>query len=341
MSETAQPPEAGRTRLLGGDPVGLFGLGCMGMSEFYGAHDDARSTEVLHAAIDAGVTLLDTADMYGGGHNERLVGAVLRTRNAFVATKFGIRRDGERRWNDSSPGYLRTACDASLRRLGVDTIDLYYAHRLDGTTPVEDTVGALAELVQAGKVRHIGLSEVDAATLRRAHAVHPIAAVQSELSLWTRDVVTDGVLAAARELGTALVAYSPLGRGFLTGALRDRASLAEDDFRFTNPRFTETNLAANLPLLSAVDQVVERHGASHAQIALAWVLAQGEDVIPIPGTRRLDHLRENLAAAAITLTDAEVAALDAAFAPDKVHGQRYPSATLPVTGPARTEEARA
>ncbi|WP_121012028.1 aldo/keto reductase [Saccharothrix australiensis] len=305
----------------------------MGMSEFYGSRDDARSIAVLHAALDAGVTVLDTADMYGDGHNEELIGQVLRHRrgDAFVATKFGIRREADRRWSDSSPEYARAACDASLRRLGVDAINLYYAHRLDGRTPVEDTVGALADLVRAGKVRHIGLSEVSAATLRRAHAEHPVAAVQSEFSLWTRDVVTDGVLAAARELGVALVAYSPLGRGFLTGALRDREGLAPDDFRRVNPRFTEENLAANLPLLAAVHAVAGRCGATPAQVALAWVLAQGRDVLPIPGTKRLAYLRENLAAAEIALSAADVAALDAAFSPDKVHGDRYPAATMPDT----------
>ncbi|WP_372452304.1 aldo/keto reductase [Saccharothrix obliqua] len=339
MTETKTPPET-RTALpvrrLAGRTVGAFGLGCMGMSEFYGSRDDARSVEVLHAALDAGVTMLDTADMYGDGHNEELVGRVLRDRRdeAFVATKFGIRRGGGRRWHDSSPGYARAACDASLRRLGVDTIDLYYVHRLDPTTPVEDTVGALAELVRAGKVRHIGLSEVSTTTLRRAHAVHPIAAVQSELSLWTRDVVTDGVLAAARDLGVTLVAYSPLGRGFLTGALRDRDGLAEDDFRRANPRFTGENLSANLSLLTPVTEVARRHGATPAQVALAWVLAQGEDVLPIPGTKRLDYLRENLAAAALSLSAADVAALDSAFAPDRVHGDRYPAATMPDTSDA-------
>ncbi len=344
VTETNTHPETGLpVRELGNRPVGAFGLGCMGMSEFYGSRDDTRSIEVLHAALDAGVTVLDTADMYGDGHNEELVGRVVRDRrdDAFVATKFGIRRDGSRRWYDSSPEYARAACDASLRRLGVDTIDLYYVHRLDAATPVEDTAGALAELVRAGKVRHVGLSEVSAATLRRAHAVHPIAAVQSELSLWTRDVVVDGVLDAARESGAALVAYSPLGRGFLTGALRDRDGLAEDDFRRVNPRFTDANLAANLPLLTAVVEVAERHGATPAQVALAWVLAQGRHVIPIPGTKRLEYLRENLAAAAISLSAADVAALDSAFAPDRVHGDRYPAATMPNTSASDTTGSRA
>lgn len=316
-----------------GDPVGALGLGCMGMSEFYGRPDDAQSTRVIHAALDAGVTLLDTADMYGEGHNEELVGRALRThRNrAFVATKFGIRRDGDRRWSDASPDYARSACEASLRRLGVETIDLYYVHRLDAHTPIEDTIGALAELVTAGKVRYLGLSEVSAEMLRRAGAVHPITAVQSEFSLWTRDVVTDGVLAAARELGTTLVAYSPLGRGFLTGALRKLDHLAEDDFRLTNPRFAEGNLEVNLAMLDELTAVADRHGATLGQIALAWILAQGEDVIPIPGTKRIEYLTQNIAAAAVSLSTEQITALDAAFTPENVKGERYPAATLPDT----------
>lgn len=337
----AMTPTSALDRRVLGDPVGAIGLGCMGMSEFYGETDDAQSTKVIHAALDAGVTLLDTADMYGEGHNEELVGRALRTHRdrAFLATKFAIRRDGDRRWNDTSPEYARSACDASLRRLGVDTIDLYYVHRLDGHTPIEDTVGALAELVAAGKIRHIGLSEVGADTLRRAHAVHPITAVQSEFSLWTRNVVTDGVLAAARESGTALVAYSPLGRGFLTGALRELGQLRAQDFRLTNPRFADGNLRANLALLDAVNAVATRHAATLAQVALAWVLAQGQDVIPIPGTKRLSYLRQNIAAARVELTADELAALDLAFSPDKVHGLRYSAATLPDTS-SREEISR-
>ncbi|WP_137723142.1 aldo/keto reductase [Prescottella subtropica] len=320
-----------------GDRVGPLGLGCMGMSEFYGPADDTRSVRVVRAALDNGVHVLDTADMYGDGHNEELVGRALRGRRdqAFVATKFGIRRDGARRWHDAGPDYTRRACDASLRRLGVDTIDLYYLHRLDEHTPIEDTVGAMADLVRAGKVRYLGVSEVSAPILRRAHAVHPITALQSEFSLWTRDVVTDGVLATARELGTTLVAYSPLGRGMLTGEIAALDALTDDDIRRVMPRFVDGNLDTNLPLLASVRAVAAAHCATAGQIALAWVLAQGEDVIPIPGTKRLDYLAQNLAAASIALPAEHLAVLDAAFRPDAVRGARYPAATLPDTRPTR------
>lgn len=328
-------------RRLLGDRVGALGLGCMGMSEFYGRADDTQSIRVIHSALDCGVSVLDTADMYGDGHNEELVGRALRARRkeAFVATKFGIRRDGERRWNDASPSYARSACDASLRRLGVDTIDLYYLHRLDEHTPIEDTIGAMADLVQAGKVRYIGLSEVSAQILRRAHAVHPITALQSEFSLWTHDVVTDGVLAAARELGASLVAYSPLGRGMLTGEIAALDDLAGDDVRRIMPRFADGNLDTNVVLLDSLREVAEQHDASPGQIALAWVLAQGEDVIPIPGTKRLDYLAQNIDAAAISLSAEQLVALDAAFRPDNVQGARYPAATLPDTRSTRGDTA--
>ena len=321
-------------RLLG-DPVGAIGLGCMGMSEFYGHTDDAQSTKVIHAALDAGVSLLDTADMYGDGHNEELIGRALGPHRdrAFVATKFGIRREGRSRWNDASGDYARAACDASLRRLGIETIDLYYLHRLDGRTPIEETIGAMAELVQAGKVRHIGLSEVNVQILRRANAVHPITALQSELSLWSRDVITDGVLDAARELGTTVVAYSPLGRGLLTGEIAALDKLDDDDIRRIMPRFAHGNLEANLALLDAVSAVAERHGATRGQIALAWVLAQGADVIPIPGTKREEYLAQNIAADAVKLSLAQLEALDSAFLADNVKGARYPAATLPDTRP--------
>jgi aryl-alcohol dehydrogenase-like predicted oxidoreductase len=316
-----------------GDPVGALGLGCMGMSEFYGHRDDVRSIRTIHAALEGGVNLLDTADMYGAGHNEELLGRALRghREQAFVASKFAIRRENGQRWNDSSPGYARTACEASLRRLGVETIDLYYVHRLDGSTPIEDTMAGLVDLVDAGKIRYIGLSEVDADVLRRAHEVHPITAVQSEYSLWTRDVVTDGVLAAARELGTALVAYSPLGRGFLTGTVRDVETLDEQDFRRANPRFTGDNFDANLQLLEELTAIAAKRDVTRGQVALAWVLAQGGDVIPIPGTKRIEYLRQNLAAGAITLDADELARLDETFAPNNVWGQRYPTAGLPIT----------
>ncbi|MFD6672950.1 aldo/keto reductase [Rhodococcus zopfii] len=333
--DTQEQHRLGR-RLLG-DRVGALGLGCMGMSEFYGRADDTQSLRVIHSALDGGVSVLDTADMYGDGHNEELVGRALRGRRdqAFVATKFGIRRDGERRWHDAGPAYARSACEASLRRLGVDTIDLYYLHRLDEHTPIEDTIGAMAGLVQAGKVRYIGLSEVSAQILRRAHAVHPITALQSEFSLWTRDVVTDGVLDAARELGTGLVAYSPLGRGMLTGEIAALGNLAEDDIRRGMPRFADGNLDTNLALLDSLRAVADQHEATPGQIALAWVLAQGENVIPIPGTKRLDYLAQNIAAAAISLSAEQLEALDTAFRPDNVHGARYPAATLPDTRSTR------
>ncbi|MFJ1751574.1 aldo/keto reductase [Kitasatospora sp. NPDC088134] len=317
-----------------GPAVGALGLGCMGLSGLhYGAADDAESRRLIHAALDAGVTMLDTADMYGWGHNEELVGSVLRERrqDAFLATKFGIRLINGQRVHDSSPAHLRHACEESLRRLGVDSIDLYYAHRLDTTTPVEETVAAMAELVTAGKVRRIGLSEVSAEQLRRAHAVHPVAALQSEYSLWTRNLVEDGVLAAARELGVTTVAYSPLGRGFLTGTVRGLDQLGEGDFRRGNPRFADGGLEANLPLLTAVRAVAAEQGATTAQVALAWVLAQGEDVLPIPGTRRTAYLAQNVEAAALTLTPAQLALLDEALRPELVTGERYPAEILPVT----------
>ncbi|MEV6113655.1 aldo/keto reductase [Streptomyces sp. NPDC052109] len=318
----------------GGPLVGAIGLGCMGMSgEYYGPADDERSIRVINAALDAGATLIDTADMYGRGHNEELVGRAVRGRRdeVVLATKFGIRLADGKRWNDNTPAYARQAVEASLRRLGVDTIDLYYVHRFDGETPVEDTIGTLAEFVREGKVRHIGLSEVSAAHLRRAHAVHPIAAVQSEFSLWTRNIVDDGVLGACRELGIALVPYSPLGRGFLTGTLRSVDSLPEGDFRRGNPRFADGSLEANLPLLDTVSAVAEAHGATPGQIALAWVLAQGDDIVPIPGTKRMEYLAQNLGAAAVELKQDELDALDRAFRAENVVGERYPAAIMPVT----------
>jgi len=300
----------------------------MGMSEFYGPHDDAESLATLERALDLGVTLFDTADMYGSGHNEELLGRFLKDRRdrAVVATKFGIvRAPGEyRRTIRNDPEYVRRACDASLGRLGIETIDLYYAHRVDPAAAIEDTVGAMAELVTAGKVRHLGLSEVSAATLRRAHAVHPIAAVQSEYSLWTRDPER-GVLAACRDLGVAFVAYSPLGRGFLTGAVTTPDTLAADDFRRVSPRFQDENLRANLALADTVRRLARRKGCSPAQIALAWLLTRGDDVIPIPGTRRRRHLEDNLGALAVDLDAADLTDIEAAFPPDAAHGDRYPA----------------
>jgi aryl-alcohol dehydrogenase-like predicted oxidoreductase len=306
--------------------VSALGLGCMGMSEFYGATDQAQSLRTLEAAYDAGVTLFDTAESYGNGDNERLLGRFLagRRNDVRIATKFGIVREAGRyeRRIDNSPAYIRQAVEGSLSRLGTDTIDLYYVHRIDPGAALEDTIGTLAGLVDAGKVRAIGLCEVTPATLRRAAAVHPIAAVQSEYSLWTRDP-EDGLLAACAELGTAFCAYSPLGRGFLTGKFDTATPLAPNDFRSFNPRFTGDNLRANLKIADTVRRLAADKGCTPAQLALAWLLAQGDHVIPIPGTKREAYLRENLGAVDVVLTPAEVAAIGAALPPGIAAGQRY------------------
>jgi aryl-alcohol dehydrogenase-like predicted oxidoreductase len=310
-----------------GMEVSALGLGCMGMSEFYGAHDDAVSLATLAAACEAGVTLFDTADVYGAGHNEELLGRFLRDGprgRVRVATKCGLVRAGasyERRI-DNTPDYIRRACDASLRRLGVDTIDLFYLHRLNPETPLEDALGALARLVADGKIRAVGLCEVAPETLRRAAAIHPIAALQSEYSLWTREPER-GALQACREVGAAFVPYSPLGRGFLTGTILERGALDANDFRFANPRFAPENLARNLAMVEAIRPIAQEKACTPAQLALAWLLAQGPDIIPIPGTRSAMRLQENLGAAAVRLGPDELARLDRALPPGGAAGARY------------------
>ncbi|MEN5061531.1 aldo/keto reductase [Luteimonas sp. TWI1416] len=323
---------------LGGPAVSAIGLGCMGMSAFYGGREsDADAIRVIHRALDQGITLLDTADMYGPHTNESLVGRALQGRrdDAFVATKFGIRLnpdDPQARSVDGRPEYVIAACEASLSRLGIETIDLYYQHRVDPQVPIEDTVGAMARLVEQGKVRHLGLSEASAQTLRRACAVHPITALQSEYSLWSRDPETTGTLAACRELGVGLVAYSPLGRGFLTGTIRTPEDFEADDYRRHSPRFQGENFDRNLVLVEQVQAIAQDYGVTPGQLALAWVLAQGEDIVPIPGTKRVGFLDENIAALAIGLTDDDLARIDAIFPPDAAAGTRYPQAGMAALG---------
>jgi aryl-alcohol dehydrogenase-like predicted oxidoreductase len=314
-----------RQRTIGTLPASELGLGCMGMSEFYGRGDDTESIATIHRALDLGITLLDTADMYGPFTNEELVGRAIvgRRDEVVLATKFGIERtpDGGRGVN-GRPDYVRACCDASLRRLGVDHIDLYYQHRVDPDVPVEETWGALAELVEAGKVRHLGISEAAPETIRRAHAVHPVTAGQYEYSLFTRDP-EDGVLATLREIGAGLVAYSPLGRGILTGAITSADRFADDDFRRTNPRFQGENLDRNLALVAKVRELAEAKGTTPARLAIAWVLAQGDDVIPIAGTKRRTYLDENAGAVEVELTAGELKAIDELAPRSAVAGERY------------------
>jgi aryl-alcohol dehydrogenase-like predicted oxidoreductase len=313
-------------RKLGSLTVSAIGLGCMGMSEFYGRTDDEESIATIRRALDIGVTFLDTADMYGSGHNEQLVGRAVKDRRDDVqlATKFGNRREGDRRWVDNRPEWIHEACDASLRRLGVERIDLYYMHRRDPGVPIEESVGAMAELVQAGKIGHLGLSEVNADTLRAACAVHPITALQSEWSLFTRGLEAE-IVPTARELGVGIVPYSPLGRGELTGALE---ITGDDDFRASAPRFQRENRERNLKLVERARAIADEVGCSPAQLALAWLLHQGDDVVPIPGTKRIRYLEENAAAVDIQLSDVQVAALNDTFAPGVAAGDRYAPAGM-------------
>jgi aryl-alcohol dehydrogenase-like predicted oxidoreductase len=320
-------------RKLGDLEVGAQGLGCMGMSEFYGAVDDTESIATIHRALELGVTLLDTADMYGPHINEQLVGRAVADRRdqVVLATKFGIVRDPDApqaRGVRGDADYVRSSCDGSLSRLGVDHIDLYYQHRVDPNTPIEETVGAMAELVKAGKVRHLGLSESGADTIRRAHAVHPITALQTEWSLWSRDLEAE-IVPTCRELGIGIVAYSPLGRGFLTGRFRSAESFGAGDFRgLAQPRFAEGNLERNLAIVDVLEKLAAERGVTAGQLALAWVSAQGDDVVPIPGTKRRTYLEQNVAAATLELSVADLAEIAEAVPAGSVAGERYPAEAM-------------
>ncbi len=321
-----------KKRALGSLNVSMLGLGCMGMSEFYGTRDDAESIATIHRAIDLGCSFLDTADMYGSGANEELLNRALKGRRdrVILATKFGNMRDPANptvRTINGRPEYVRSSCEASLKRLGVDVIDLYYQHRVDANVPIEDTVGAMAELVRQGKVRFLGLSEAGAATIRRAHKVHPITALQSEYSLWTRDPEEE-ILPTIRELGIGYVAYSPLGRGFLTGRYKSMEELEPDDNRRNHPRWQGENFGKNLRLVDEVNAIAQDKGCTPSQLALAWVLAQGDDIVPIPGTKQRKYLEENLAAVDLVLGADELARIDRAFPVGTASGTRYPEKAM-------------
>ncbi len=328
MGQYMQTRKLGRQGLV----VSAMGLGCMGMSEFYGTADEPESIATIHRAIDLGITFLDTADMYGPFTNEQLVGRAIKDRrgDVVIATKFGNERspDGSYLGINGRPDYVRRACDASLRRLGIDQIDLYYQHRVDTTVAIEDTVGAMADLVSQGKVRFLGLSEAAPATIRRAHAVHPISALQTEYSLWTRDVEENGVLDTVRELGIGFVAYSPLGRGFLTGRFQRFEDLPEDDYRRKNARFQGENFQKNLDLLHEVEAIAREKKVAPSQLALAWALSRGNDIVPIPGTKRVKYLEENAAATQIRLSDDDVRRLEHAFPVGVTAGDRYPNMSV-------------